>query len=101
VQNMVVTGNAELGSAKATDAPTMLEMSCPEYFVTTIGRVEPAGGDNLRLYMCVRKGDVLEPMFSVVMPLTHLAQSARLALVAAAAHHTELEMDMRDLLTAH
>jgi hypothetical protein len=88
-----------MGSSKEIDAPTMLEMSCPEYFVTTIGRVEPAGGDNLRLYMCVRKGNVLEPMFTVVMPIAQMAQSARIALLAAAEHHTELQFS--DLMTAH
>jgi hypothetical protein len=88
-----------MGSSKEIDAPTMLEMSCPEYFVTTIGRVEPAGGDNLRLYMCVRKGNVLEPMFTVVMPIAQMAQSARIALLAAAEHHTELQLSV--LATAH
>lgn len=81
-----------MGKSKEIDSPPMLESSCPEFFVTTIGRVEPAGGDNLRLYMCVRKGKLLEPMFSVVMPISALAQAARVSLIAASDHHNDLTL---------
>lgn len=86
-----------MGSSRETDAPTMLEMSCPEFYAHVIGRIEPAGGDNLRIYMCVRRGRVLEPIFSVVIPITELAQCARQSLIAASERHTELMM----LTTAH
>lgn len=47
----------------------MLEMSCPEYFVSDIGTVEDAGGGAVvRLYLCVRRGQALEPVASVVCP---------------------------------
>jgi hypothetical protein len=72
------------------ECPPMLELTCPEYFVTTIGRIEPAGGNNLRLYLCVKKGGVLEPMFSVVMPIAELAKAARVSLIAASEHHNDL-----------
>jgi len=88
-----------MGTLRETDAPPMLECSCPEFFVTTVGRVEPAGGDNLRLYMCVRRGSVLEPMFSVVMPVSALAESARMALIAAAEHHNEITL--QEAMTEH
>jgi hypothetical protein len=80
----------EMGTSKDIDAPLMLEVSCPEYYATEIGRIEPAGGDNLRIYMCVRKGKILEPMFSVVLPIAALALCARQSLKAASDHHNEL-----------
>jgi hypothetical protein len=82
----------EMGASRETDTPPMLEISCPEYFCTSIGRIEPAGGNCLRIYMCVRRGSVLEPMYSVVMPIEELAGCARLALFAAADHHNEMMM---------
>jgi hypothetical protein len=82
----------EMGASWETDTPPMLEISCPEYFCTSIGRIEPAGGNCLRIYMCVRRGSVLEPMYSVVMPIEELAGCARLALFAAADHHNEMMM---------
>lgn len=81
-----------MGSARETDALPMLECSCPEYYATEIGRIEPAGGDNLRIYMCVRKGKYLEPMFTVVLPIAAMASCARVALHAAAERHNEIVM---------
>ena len=88
-----------MGKSKEIDSPPMLEIACPEYFVTTVGRVEAAGGDNLRLYMCVRKGKLLEPMFSVVMPLSALAVAARVSLLAASEHHNDLTV--QEGMTGH
>ncbi len=81
-----------MGSSQESDAPTMLEMSCPEFYAHAIGRIEPAGGDNLRIYMCVRKGNILEPMFSVVIPIAELAMCARQSLQAATDHHNDMAM---------
>ena len=81
-----------MGTSKEIDAPPMLEVSCPEYYATEIGRIEPAGGDNLRIYMCVRRGNILEPMFSVVLPVKALALCARKSLHAAADHYNDLVM---------
>jgi hypothetical protein len=86
----------EMGTSRETDAPPMLEISCPEYFVTTIGRIEPAGGDCLRIYMCVRRGSVLEPMYSLVMPISELANCAREVLFAAADHHNDMMLKSRE-----
>jgi hypothetical protein len=82
----------EMGASWETDTPPMLEISCPEYFCTSIGRIEPAGGNCLRIYMCVRRGSVLEPMYSVVMPITALSIAARMAMIAAAERHTEITL---------
>ena len=66
------TGNAAVGSAKATDVPTMLEASCPEYFVTHIGKAERICGGCVRLYACVIRGDHLEPVYSAIWPVESL-----------------------------
>jgi hypothetical protein len=79
-------GNA-MGSSREPDALPMLESSCPEFYATDIGRIEPAGGDNVRIYMCVRRGKVLEPIFTVVMPIGAMSVSARIAMHAAAEAH--------------
>jgi hypothetical protein len=85
-----------MGTSRGDDAPPMLEVSCPEYYCTEVGRIEPAGGDNLRIYMCVRRGSILEPMYSVVMPIAALSIAARVALFAAADHHNEQVMLPRE-----
>jgi hypothetical protein len=87
-----------MGTSKEADVPPMLECSCPEYYATEIGRIEPAGGDNLRIYMCVRRGKNLEPMFSVVIPIGSLATCARISLHAASERHNEI---MLESVTAH
>lgn len=81
-----------MGSSLETGSPPMLEVPCPEYFVTTIGRVESAGGDNLRFFMCVLRGTTLVPVYTVVMPTVQLVHAARAALFAAAEHHNTREM---------
>jgi hypothetical protein len=82
-----------MGSSKETDALPMLEISVPEFFATEIGRIEPAGGANLRIYMCVRRGKVLIPVFSVVLPIAELALCARMSLHAASDRHNELLLE--------
>jgi hypothetical protein len=90
-----------MGSGRDTESPTMLESSCPEYYATTIGRIEPAGGDNLRIYMCVQRGRVLEPMFSVVIPIAALAHCARISMHAAADAHNAAILQRVAEQTAH
>lgn len=46
----------------------MIEMPCPDFYATHLGKVEDAGGGNVRLYLCIRRGDHLEPVYSVVIP---------------------------------
>lgn len=68
----------------------MLEMSSPEFFWTHIGKIEEAGGSNLRFYCCVQKGSGLEPVFTCVIPIDQLVIAARTALQAAAEKHKAL-----------
>jgi hypothetical protein len=75
----------------------MLEMSVPEYFVTHITKVAPAGGDCIRMFACVQRGNVLEPVYSCVIPMARweemIAKSARV--VSAKEESAEYAVDMR------
>ena len=59
----------------------MLEMSCPEYFFSDIGKVEDAGGGVVvRFFLCVRRGQALEPVAAVVCPEPLREELAKLLL---------------------
>lgn len=79
----------------------MLEIACPEYFVTNIGRVESAGRGNVRVYCCVQKGLAMEPAYTVVVPIESLAVMARYCLKVAADHHNQLMMMLERPRVAH
>ena len=81
-----------MGTGKKADPLPMLELSVPEFFVCKIGRVEPAGGDCVRIWMCNIKGNFLEPACTLVIPIADLAVNSRQCLHAAAALHTEQEL---------
>ena len=51
----------------------------PEYFYTTIGKTEDAGGGCVRIYCCIERGGDLMPQFTVVMPATSLLTAAKVA----------------------
>jgi hypothetical protein len=74
------------------DPLPMLDMSCPEFYITTIGRIESAGGDNLRLFCCVQRGNALEPICTLVIPMDLLAANSRQCLHAVADHHNQLQL---------
>lgn len=90
-----------MGVSRGDDALPMLEMSCPEFYVSHIGRIESAGGDNLRLYMCVKRGNALEPVYSVVIPIDILASMARQCQHAVAHAHNELQFLLGGVKTEH
>lgn len=55
----------------------------PEFFYTTIGKTEPAGGGCVRVYCCIERGGNLIPQLTVVMPAASLLMAARHAEAAA------------------
>jgi len=57
----------------------------PEFFYTTIGKTEAAGGGCVRIYCCIERGGTLIPQFTVVMPAESLIIAARRAEDAALA----------------
>lgn len=75
-------------NGKATMDLPMLEMSCPEFFATHIGRVEPAGGDCVRIYFCVLKNGVLEPVYTRIAPLILLPDNSRTLMTVASRMRT-------------
>jgi hypothetical protein len=40
----------------------------PEYFATDVGLIESAGGGNMRIVRCIKRGGILYPVFSLVTP---------------------------------
>lgn len=48
----------------------------PEFFVTDIGKMEMAGGDCVRVFQCIRRGNELIPVSAVVMPINCLREAA-------------------------
>jgi hypothetical protein len=51
----------------------------PEFFVTTLGRIESAGGGCVRAYMCAERGGLLVPQYMTVMPMRHMIDAAGIA----------------------
>lgn len=49
----------------------------PEFFITTIGKIESAGGGCVRIYGCAEKGGLLVPIYCSIMPALDMAASAR------------------------
>lgn len=66
----------------------------PEYFYTTIGKTEPAGGGCIRIYCCIERNGSLIPQFTVVMPALCLLTAARLAEQAALEVYNEDRMSL-------
>ena len=64
----------------------------PEFFYTTIGRTEPAGGGCVRVYCCIERGGNLIPQLTVVMPAGSLLIAARQAEEAALEAFTHEQM---------
>lgn len=56
----------------------MLDIDVPEYFVTDIGKAEKLAGNCMRLIMCVRRGDVMEPRYSCIWPIDCLLSRGEL-----------------------
>lgn len=63
----------------------------PEFFYTTIGKTEAAGGDCVRIYCCIERGDELIVQFTVVMPCSSLIVAAETARQAAIEVHNQIQ----------
>jgi hypothetical protein len=76
--------------------PEMLEcVGVPEFFYTTIGKTEPAGGGCVRIYCCIERCGALIPQFTVVIPASSLLTATKLAQDAA------MEVFSSDRLACH
>ena len=58
-------------------------LAIPEYFVTTIGKTEHAGGGCVRVYNCIARDGLLIPQFTVVIPADLLIAAAEKVKAAA------------------
>lgn len=58
------------------NALPMLEMTCPEFYITHIGRIEDAGGGNFRLWCCILRNGALEPTVTMIVPKDFLAKNS-------------------------
>lgn len=66
------------------DTIPMLEVTCPEFYITHIAKIESAGGDNFRLWCCILRNGTLEPMCTMVVPKDFLARNSAQCIEAVA-----------------
>jgi hypothetical protein len=67
----------------------------PEFFVTDVGLVESAGGGNVRVIRCIRRGSVLFPVFSLVTPMVSMILHAQMVREAAQVLFTKEASEVR------
>lgn len=79
-----MTGNA------AVEQLPMLDLDVPEFFATNVGLVERVGGNCLRIYACVKHGNHLKPVYSVIWPIDMLL--ARSEIMACLVEHLTEDM---------
>jgi len=72
---MIAKGNRR--GASMTELELLESINIPEYFVTHVGQTECAGGGNVRIYNCVKRGRFLVPQCTVVIPAVNLIVAAR------------------------
>jgi hypothetical protein len=61
----------------------MTKRTVPEHFCTTVRKVEPVGGDCIRIYHSVEKSGAWEDVFTVLIPITSVLNAARFVTEAA------------------
>ena len=71
----------------------------PEFFVTKVGKVEPAGGNCVRVYMCVERDGVLVPIYAVIMPALSMITATKRVQESAMCLFNQTQPGMQ--LTAH
>lgn len=54
-----------------------MRRAVPEFFCTTVRKVEPIGGDCIRVYHSTERGGVWEDIFTVVIPIASVLIAAR------------------------
>lgn len=55
----------------------------PEFFCTTVRKVEPVGGDCLRIYCSIERNGAWDDRFTVLIPITAALASSRFVIEAA------------------
>jgi hypothetical protein len=80
-----------MGSVRGDEPLPMLDLDVPEFFISHI-RIEPAGGNCIRIFGCVERSGQLIPRYSVIIPLDKSATMARQTFEAAADRHNVLQI---------
>lgn len=68
--------------------------SVPEFFCTTMRKVEPIGGGCVRVYCSVECGDAWEDRFTILIPIAAALVSAQFVIKSANEIHTETQSAM-------
>jgi hypothetical protein len=61
----------------------MTRKTIPEFFCTTVRKVEPVGGDCIRIYHSVERAGVWDDIFTVLIPIASVLVNARFVMDAA------------------
>lgn len=67
--------------------------SVPEYFATHVGLIEDAGGGNMRIVRCIKRGSVLFPVYSLVTPTMNMIRTLPPVQQAAMQMHNLAQLD--------
>lgn len=78
----------------------MTKRAVPEHFCTIVRKVEPAGGDCIRIYHCVERGGNWEDVFTVLIPIASVLAAARFVTDAATEifNETHSSVEVRELI---
>lgn len=55
----------------------------PEHFCTIVRKVEPVGGDCIRIYCSIERNGAWEDRFTILLPITSALASARFVIDSA------------------
>jgi len=60
-----------------------MKRTVPEFFCTNVRKVEPVGGDCLRVYCAIERNGGWEDRFTVLIPIMSALQSSRFVIESA------------------
>lgn len=75
----------------------MKKRTVPEHFCTIVRKVEPVGGDCIRIYHCIERSGVWEDVFTVLIPIASVLTAARFVTNAATEIFNESHSQAEDL----
>lgn len=73
----------------------------PEFFCTTVRKVEPIGGDCIRIYHSTEKNGAWEDIFTVVIPIASVLVAARFVTDSAKEIFNESQMGCAEKERVH
>ena len=79
----------------------MKNSAVPEVFFTSVRKVEPVGGDCIRIYCCLERNGCWEDRLTILMPITSAQESSRFVIQSSTEIFDESHRGMEMLLTTH